>query len=364
MKKKITMLLTNAFDPDPRVFKEAQYLIEKGFKVIVLCWDKELSANPVKNLENGVGVIRYRIPAKPGSGIKQIVPFIRYIVACNKFLTINKCDYIHCHDLDGMIAGILSRKNNTPLVFDMHEFYESGNAIKGRIGRYITLYLLKKSVAGLYENTAYLKKPYSSVRNKLFELKNYPDPGMVEARKKSPSTILRIGYHGAVRSQETEFLALFEAVGNKDGISVEINGSGPDWEKIHEASYKYNNIVVNGAFDGTKDLPELYERTDVLFCGYNPALSNYQGDAEVVKFYEAIYTGTPMIMTENIGMGDKVAKYGYGITCDTRNPDAIFAAVNIMLDSKQRMIFSMNEFAHRDKYNWNQAVKVLDLIYN
>ena len=36
----ITMLLTNAFEMDVRVYKEARYLIEKGNNVTILCWDR------------------------------------------------------------------------------------------------------------------------------------------------------------------------------------------------------------------------------------------------------------------------------------------------------------------------------------
>ena len=35
------MLLTNGFDPDVRVYKEALYLVGRGFSVTVLCWDRD-----------------------------------------------------------------------------------------------------------------------------------------------------------------------------------------------------------------------------------------------------------------------------------------------------------------------------------
>lgn len=34
------MILTNGFDPDPRVYKEAKSLIKLGHKVTILCWDR------------------------------------------------------------------------------------------------------------------------------------------------------------------------------------------------------------------------------------------------------------------------------------------------------------------------------------
>ena len=39
--KKVKMILTNGFGPDVRVYKEAKYLVSKGFDVEILCWDRE-----------------------------------------------------------------------------------------------------------------------------------------------------------------------------------------------------------------------------------------------------------------------------------------------------------------------------------
>ena len=41
MNAKILMLLSNAFDPDPRVHQEAVSLAQNGYDVQLLCWDRE-----------------------------------------------------------------------------------------------------------------------------------------------------------------------------------------------------------------------------------------------------------------------------------------------------------------------------------
>ena len=38
---KVIMILTNSFDPDLRVYKEAQYIASKGYEVEILCCDRE-----------------------------------------------------------------------------------------------------------------------------------------------------------------------------------------------------------------------------------------------------------------------------------------------------------------------------------
>lgn len=367
-KKNVIMLLTNAFDPDVRVYKEALHLISIGFDVTILCWDKDLSKKyPQEENIDGISIVRFKIPSIAGSGKKQIPAFFKYIRTCRNYLKRNECNYLHCNDLDGAVAGLLSRKRKTPMVFDMHEYYSSPKALKSFMLQKTTVFLLKRSLAGLYENAAYLGPEYRSIRDKIFPLKNYPDKCLIECRPKSISNKFRVAYHGVVRTQILEFTALFEAAKRMADVRVDINGGGIDLPKLKELEKEYQSLAdvhVNGPYNGALESSLLYEKTDALFCGYDPNEPNYQGDAEVVKFYEAIYTGTPMIMTEGIGMAEKIKKFGYGVTCDTRNPDSIVEAIKKLKDNREFWgKCSQNEKDNAYKYDWNEAVRVLDVIY-
>ena len=113
-----------------------------------------------------------------------------------------------------------------------------------------------------------------------------------------------------------------------------------------------------------KESNRLYQNTDVLYCGYNPDNPNYQGDAEVVKFYEAIVTGTPMIMTESLGMGEKVKQMDIGLTADTRDVNSIKKVIVQMKNDKMLcQKFRENMLKFSPNYNWENAVKVLDEVY-
>ena len=365
MKHQITMLLTNAFDPDVRVYKEAVYLVSRGWSVTILCWDRDPGRGlPQREEKDGIEVVRFPIPSVAGSGNKQLPAFFRYIRTCRAYLKAHPCDYLHCNDIDGALTGYLARRRGIPMVFDMHEFYERGSGLKRKVWRHLTLFLLNRSAAGLYENAAYLEAPYRAVRDRLYPLKNYPDAGLVEARPKSESPVFRIGYHGVVRSQVPEFTALFEAVRDLPDVRVDINGGGIDLPALKEAAQDIPNVHLHGPFDGTTMTSSLYEATDVLFCGYDPNNPNYQGDAEVVKFYEAIFTATPILMTASIGMGEKVRRGGYGLTCDTRSPEEIRAAI-LKLKDDRVLYRACADSERRDasRYDWRTAVKVLDKIY-
>jgi len=368
MEKHIVEILTNAFKPDVRVYKEALYMIKLGYKVTILCWDREPEDNlPQCEVMDGIHVLRFRIisPAGKDSKAHKNTAYLKFILACKKYLSKHTCSYVHCNDISGAIPGYMAKKRKTPMVVDMHEFFESGSPRRRKQMHMLLVFIFKHSVAGLYENAAYLADSYASVRDRLYPLRNYPDANMVEYRPKTQSDVFRIAFHGWVRPRMDEFKALFEAVKDMDDVRVDINGGGPGESIAIDIAKEYKNVYVNGPFDGTKMMSSLYENTDLLFCGYDPKDPNYQGDAEIVKYYEGIRTGTPMIMVDGIGMSEKVRRFGFGLTCDTTNPTAIREAVfKFKEDEEFWQLCSSNELVEAPKYCWEEAVKILDKIYN
>ena len=366
MKKRIVEILTNGFKPDVRVYKEAVYMIQNGYDVTILCWDREPEDElPSEEVIDGIRVVRFRIISAAGrnSSVRKLHSYYRFALECKKYIKKNHFDYIHCNDNSGALVGLYANKSNIPMIVDMHEFFEQGGMIKKNFLRQINLLYLRKSVAGIYENPAYLGEPYKDVRDRLIPLRNYPDSSMVKHLPKEKSNVFRIGFHGWVRPRMIEFEALFEAVNGMDDVRVDINGGGPGVPIITELAKKYSNVHINGSFDGTKELTSLYQKTDLVFCGYDPDDPNYQGEAEIVKFYEAIVTGTPMLMTESIGMGEKVRKNSWGLTCDTRSANEIRQAVIKLKDDKTFwQECSDNELESAPLYSWENAVKRLDEI--
>lgn len=361
----VIMILTNGFDPDVRVYKEAKYLVEKGLHVTILCWDRDISRN-YKEFEkiDGIDLVRFKIPSVYGTGAKQIFSYMKFLIKCKKYIKKSQCDYIHCNDLDGAIVGYFCKKKHHKMVFDMHEFYEKGRDLKRSIIRKVVIFLLQKSEAGLYENGVYLGDAYKSVHSKLYPLRNYPDSTLLEPLPKTKSDTFRVAYHGVVRGQVKEFTALFEAVKELEGVEVDINGGGMDLPELTQIKNNYKNVHVNGPYNGLKDSSVLYSKTDLLFCAYDANDPNYQGDAEVIKFYEAIFTGTPILITRGIGMERKVLDNKFGVSCDTRNPEEIRNAIKRMQEDKEYWkTCHENELKNAYQYSWEEAVKILDGIY-
>jgi glycosyltransferase involved in cell wall biosynthesis len=363
---KILMILTNSFDPDVRVYKEAVYLVSHGADVEILCWDRKKDSDyPDEQMMDGILIRRFKIPSVAGTGMKQLSPYFAYIRRVKAFLKNNPFDYLHCHDLDGRLAAALCFAKGKTCVFDMHELYEHGGRLSKLLFRALTLFLIRNSRYALYENDAYLRKPYCRYADKILSLKNYPDGSMIQALPKTESDVFRIGYHGAVRNQIPFFKALFEAASRLDDVRVDVNGGGIDLPELKKMESDYANVFVHGPYSGATESSRLYSETDVLFCGYDKNEENYKNDSEAVKYFEAIVTGTPMIMQAEIGMGKKVEKFGYGLSVETDDPEQVFKAiVKLKTDRDFYAECRSNELHDAPRYDWNTEVEVLKRIYN
>ena len=359
----IKMILTNSFSPDVRVFKEAKYLTSKGHDVEIICWAKTPQKGlPKEEKIENVKVRRFGIPSVEGTGWKQIGAYKSYIGECKKYLKNITYDILHCHDMDGAIVGYLCRKK---FIFDMHEFYDKGNKVRKFVSHVIVRHLSKKSIANIYVSNQNLKVYGKGLESKFFVLKNYVDASMFDGCEKTESEHLRVSYIGRVRNQIPEFAALFEAVKDLDDVEVNIYGDGPDLKKLTSMAEGKNNIVVHGGFNGAYESKRIYNNTDVSFIAYDPSNPNYQGDFEPVKFYEAIFTKTPIIATESLKLGKYVSTKNIGIAVDTRSEEKIREAIISFRDNsdfRKQAKENMEKLA--GKYDWGNAVKILDEIYD
>ncbi len=129
----VLMLLTNAYDPDPRVRQEAVGLVRMGCRVRILAWDRDLKSPASEQMEE-VEVERMFLASSHGRGATQI--FFYALLFLKMFWRGMRApfDVIHCHDLDtlplGFVLGKLKRK---PIVYDAHESFP--DMLEGNVPR-------------------------------------------------------------------------------------------------------------------------------------------------------------------------------------------------------------------------------------
>ena len=361
--KRVKMILTNRYDPDVRVFKEAKYLVSKGFDVEILCWDRQREfGDRSVEVNEGIKIRRFYPYAKYGSGIKQLNAFFMFTKQVRAYLAGEDYEYLHCHDLDGAIVGCVVKAKAAKLIFDMHEIYElqrKKQMIRSLVRKLVN-FIQKKSDNIIYINEAQVRLMSKENRPKAIFLPNYPDLENYCETKINHGGKLRVGYIGAVR-QYNELKNLMDACKNLNNVTVAIHGTGVAYEQLNKIKDNYPNVTVTGRFHYTESA-KLYSQIDVLYAVYPITEQNKVGLP--VKLFEAIVMKTPVISNRNIALGDFLTEKNIGFTVDGNDVDEIKRLVEMIGKDRsllQEKIDSIEKIQY--SYSWNEIVKNLDKIY-
>lgn len=360
----VIMIVTNRFDPDVRVLKEAEYLTSKGYNVEILCWDRENEYldKPVENI-NKVKVRRFFPYSKYGTGLKQINSFIKFIIECRKYLKHKEVHFIHMHDLDGAIVGIMAKCFKSKLVFDMHEIYElqTNSKILRLLIRLLVKLIQRKVDFIIYLNEYQIFKMNNKLRDKLVYLPNYPDKRNFINTNKNKSKKLRISYIGMVGKFEI-FRNLFEACKDLDSVEISIHGSGIAYEKLKDIELNYNNVRVTGKYHFSQS-SKLYNECDLLYAVY-PMSSLQNRVAQPIKYFEAIITTTPIVVSRGMLLEKEVLDKNIGFVVNGEDVEDIKKLIMSILEDRSILEQRRKELDKiKEKYVWEEVVKNIDYIY-
>ena len=353
-KKNIYMILTNGFDPDVRVYKEAKYLVEKGFNVEILCWDRScLYVDKPTDIVDGIKIKRFFLKSSYGSGLHQLFPFYRFVREVRKYLKNKTIDYLHCHDFDGLVVGSMQHKK-VSIIFDMHEIYTNYAYAKNKLFGMIFSHFVSKAKYIIYVNDEQLK----GIKNncKKIYLPNYPSKEYYIPSNKTKSKSIRVNYIGSVRDYDAIY-ALSKIKSNN--IEFGIYGSGVKYETL-KSNINSDNVHFYGKYNGINEIGDIYRKTDLLYCSYNPDVTNWKY-AYPVKLYESIVTDTPIIVSKNTVSSDFVNENGIGISidyCDSKSIEEAILKITKNIDYYKKNLMKIKEF-----YSWDVISKNLLEIY-
>ncbi len=356
--KKIYMILTNGFDPDVRVYKEAKYLVSIGFDVCVLCWDRkcEFKDKLEENID-GITIKRFPILSQPGTGMKQILPYIKFIQSVRDYLKDEEYYYLHCHDFDGMMVGMFTKKRRQKkVIFDMHEIYTNYAYAKNVLFHHVFRFILKKVNYIIYVNDEQIKDIFT--KEKLVFLPNYPEAQKYMPIEKNTSSQVRINYIGALRDDDS-LKCLAGIADQREKYKIGLYGMGTSYEKLC-AEFKNSAVYLHGKYNGMKESGEIYRNTDILYCVYNPEVANWK-NAYPVKLFEAIVTLTPILVSKNTTAGNFVTEYGIGEEIEYNQQESLLEAIEKICKNYPAYIENLKKISKQ--YRWENVTKNLDKIY-
>lgn len=371
--KKIKMILGNSFKSDIRVLKEARTLVQNGYEVEVLAWDRE---NELLNKEyeeiDGIKIKRFFPKAKYGSGKKQIFSFIKFIFEVKKYLKNKEFDYLHCHDLDGLIVGYVIKKEKHKLIYDSHEFFAGYKNMK--IDKKI--YYLEKILLKKVSEIISVSESICGEMKKIYKL------------KKNPILLRNIPYYYPIDKKQNLLRKEFGISDEKkillyQGVFISGRGIEEIIKLLKDLPQIFVLVLIGKGREKLKIL-EMIEKEKLKNRVYikdfvsNDILLNYTNSADIGillppktslsywyslpnKIFEFIQGEIPICCNEFPEIKKLIEENQFGISIDINNSMEIEKKILDLLKNHKNKIERIKKF--KGKFCWEKEEKKLLKLY-
>lgn len=368
------MLLSNAFDPDPRVRREALALVQSGYRVTIVCWDRDLKSGLIECVD-GINVERIRVASTHGRGAGQMIFLLLFWLKAFFHAIGKEYQVVHAHDFDTLPLGyLLAGCRRTKLIYDSHESY---------VGMLDNLPPWLKSII-FHAETWMLKRADVVItvgellRNHLVArgasqsaiVGNWQDPALFrfdnaaieEVRRRvgverGATLVCYIAHLG----HERQIPQLIEAVERSSGVHLLIGGNGPCRELVEKAAARNGRITYLGVVAPTM-IPLYTASSDAVFYGFDPDNPNANFSAPN-KLFEALAAGKPII-TCNFGeIGAIVSREGCGVVLPDYSAEAIAAALETLRTEAALRMSAVAQRLGESVYSWSSARDTLLTVY-
>lgn len=376
MSVSVAMLLSNSFRPDPRVHKEARSLAQAGYKVTIICWDRQAEL-PAHEQMDGFEIRRIAVRSGYGVGGRQVFYLPRYWRRAWQELRILKPDIIHCHDLDTAPLGYwYAHRHRLPWIFDAHECYpEQARGIQVHRAIVYALEILERwltkrathviTVGNLLAQRfrAMGGRRVSVVGNyqPLRDFNGHHNVSRADLGLRQEAFV--IAYIGGFTLGRV-ILPLIKATEFVSDVKVLLLGDGPQRAAIESELPNHPCVHYLGQVP-QEQVPNYTALSDVIYYGLD---MNIKDDnihySSPNALFNALAAGKP-VLTTNLGeIAYIVREEQCGIIVDQPVPTLLAQAINRLRDPAFREVLAQNaRSAARRRYNWAVAEAFLLEVY-
>jgi glycosyltransferase involved in cell wall biosynthesis len=373
----VLMLLTNSYDPDPRVRQEALALIRMGCRVKILAWDRDLKSPAFECME-GVDVERVFLSSKHGRGTTQLFFYAWLYLKMFWRAWRSSFDAVHCHDLDtlplGFVVGKLKRK---PIVYDAHESFS--DMLDGSVHPFVRNGLVRlenffiRRIDLLITVGEKLRQHFVErgarhsvvVGNwkRLEEFARTAEQNLeVRRRLGIPADALTIVcITQLLHDRKTE--ELLSAIDECPGVYAIIGGKGVLEGLVKERAAKNPRIRFVG-FASATEIPAYTCAGDIVYYGFDPHNPNARYSAPN-KLYEALTAGRPLISGDFGEIADVIRQASCGIVLPEYSAKTVHDALITLQDPRVRNQMAQNAKRFGEvAMNWRKGEEVLHREYS
>ncbi len=386
MSVRIDMIVSNGHGPDPRVQKEAEALVEGGYDVRILAWDRELSY-PSSEIIQGVRIERFQHGRQSYGALLQtwkgLRRFHRFAYQAMREDPPLVC---HSHDQDTCRVGLRwKREGRGRFVFDAHDFYWTwltmgrpksalrrlgARFLKHRDRRYARmadLLITSSNGMGGYPGLA---EHYTGWGADPKTILNLPDIGEISSPMPDEFSV---GYIGNVREVEMfdHLMSAIALLPAEKRPNLRIAGSGRSHDEVKElVDYRATSLGIQAVISGRyamNQLSELMSGVALQFCVYTANRGDFKGDVNLVraalpnKLFESAMMGRKIVTISNSVMGDWTESNGWGWTCE---PGDVEHLARILGDARDEWEQGHHSFVMLgDVPMWSQEAEKLRRLY-
>lgn len=370
---RIVYMRSNSIDPDPRVEKEMSAAIACGHVPIGIGWNREkqklkLSKESIYLTNGNVDVYRFNIKAEFGSGLKNLVPLIKWQVSLTKWLIKNKNNYdlIHACDFDTVLPALLMKVFfGKKYVYDIFDFYIDAFSVPSclkNIIKKIDFLAIKEAEVTILTNENRIEQISGSKPKKIEFIHNTPEePSDIDLDKRVKNNKKRI-FYGGILPDNRMIEEVIRICSRHPEWEFIIAGFGPLEEKCKEYSEKMENLEFLGKIQ-YKDIIKNTINSDVIFACYDPTVPNHKYSSPN-KLYEAMMCKKPIIVCNGTGIDEMVIEKEIGLTCDFNEKSLEECFISIFKDeNKYKLMCNNSREIYDSEYKWSIMSKRIENIY-
>lgn len=368
---KIASVVLNNFTNDSRVLKEGISLQNEGYDITIVALHKE----GLEEFEKVESIPVHRVKLKTMNWSKNTVGSLaKYIEwSYHVIKKYRKYDVMHCHDLNALHLGVISKlfNRNLKVIYDAHEYETEVNYLVGfkqKLARVTERFLIKyadavitvsDAIADEYVRLYNIPKPYLVLNTPPFKEVEKKDIFRETFSIDKVQTIFL--YQGNLsRGRGVEVvLETFKCLDNKNSVIVfmgygELKNLILEYQKEHDNIYFHEAVNPNILLNYTSSADFGISMIEDICLSYRYCLPN--------KMFEYIMAGVPVIVSNLPEMKKLVEKYGVGVVAKENSQEALSEAI-ILASSLDKGHVQKRLNSVKSIYNWEEQERVLISLY-
>ncbi|MEM3365460.1 MAG: glycosyltransferase family 4 protein [Candidatus Methanomethyliaceae archaeon] len=341
----------------PRIWKMAEILVEAGYKVHILEWDRDSCLQQFVWIDK---ILAYRFRMKASYGWKLIYLLPIWWCYLAVFCLVKNFDIVQPQNLDNLIPiWLLSRIKRYRIVYDIADFYADAYvpvtaSLLRKAIRSFELFLIRAVDATIIVDECRLKQIGFKPRN-LYIIYNSPPDVYSKLSSKEDALFMRssfrIFYGGGIEDGRGLY-HLVECCQHFSDVTLIIAGFGSLERHFVNFIKGKKNVVFLGRIPYTQVL-NWSMKCDCIVALYDPRIPNMVY-ASPNKMFEAMMCGKPIIVTAGTNMAEIVLREKCGLVVKFGNVNELRKAITTLKNNWDLAISLGNNGrnAYLKKYSW------------